>query len=108
MPPSQTPYVPRKNKTARLNHPSGCMTAAACDRIPNLQRPISDNRQEGNAVRLRFDCMSNLVGRDSWRAMPRIRIHGQRVADFETFQQVAEQGGTFPGQLTGQPMSWKG
>jgi hypothetical protein len=45
----------RKNKTAGLKHPSGCMTAAACRTIFALQRPVSDNRQEGNAVRLRFD-----------------------------------------------------
>jgi hypothetical protein len=42
-PPSQTPYVPRQNKTARLNHPSGCMTAAACHRdIPVIQRLLKN------------------------------------------------------------------
>jgi hypothetical protein len=29
----------------------------------------------------------------------------QRVADFETFRQVTEKGGAFPGQHAGQPMS---
>ena len=32
----------------------------------------------------------------------------QRVADFETFRQVAEKGGAFFGQDTGQPMSHAG
>jgi hypothetical protein len=32
----------------------------------------------------------------------------QRVADFEAFRQIAEQGGAFPGQHPGQPMSHAG
>jgi len=36
------------------------------------------------------------------------RFQGQRVADFETFRQVTEQGGAFPGQHAGQPMSHAG
>jgi hypothetical protein len=31
----------------------------------------------------------------------------QRVADFEAFRQVAEQGRSFPGQDPGQPMFWE-
>jgi hypothetical protein len=36
------------------------------------------------------------------------RFHRQRLADLETFRQVAEKGGAFFGQNAGQPMSHAG
>ena len=89
----------------------------------NRQKLAAMDKPAGRARYAEFSarCFLNVVGRASSRAGVSVALpdrdcnpatncfwqwlHGQRVADFETFRQVTEEGGGFPGQHAGQPMS---